>query len=348
MSERRFFLDQGAAQARAVVTLGGLPERLLLARDDEGDDAGPQLGERYRARVRRFEPSLATAFLDLGEGREAVLAARPGEAGARNGQALTVEIKSEARAGKAAVARFLEAAEGAPERLAPAPSIAEQIAALARGQAVEEGPAARAAADEAEAAVLQPVHGLPGGGSIAVEPTRALTAIDVDLGERKAGEGKRAARQANLAALAEGARLLRLKGLGGLVVFDLAGRGHDGPALSAGARAAFAADQPGVAIGPISKFGTLEIVLPRSIRPLAERLGDALGRPTAETLAHRLLRRMEAEAALFGGRLEASAATAVAQAAQRHAPALAARIGARFAIQGEAGWPLERLEVRLA
>ena len=99
MSARRFFLDRSACETRAVVTLDGRAERLLIAREDE-EAAGPSVGERYRARVRRFEPSLATAFLELGEGREAVLAARPGEAGAKNGQALTVEIKSEARAGR--------------------------------------------------------------------------------------------------------------------------------------------------------------------------------------------------------------------------------------------------------
>ncbi|HYD44364.1 MAG TPA: ribonuclease E/G, partial [Phenylobacterium sp.] len=132
------------------------------------------------------------------------------------------------------------------------------------------------------------------------------------------------------------------------VVFDLAGRGHDGPALSAAARTAFAPDQPGVAIGPISKFGTLEIVLPRSVRPLTERLGDALGRPSVETLAHRLMRRLEAEAEASGGRLEGCAAPAVAAAAERLAPLLAARIGARFAIRGEAGWAPDRLEARRA
>jgi hypothetical protein len=103
-----------------------------------------------------------------------------------------------------------------------------------------------------------------------------------------------------------------------------------------------------VAIGPISKFGTLEIVLPRTIRPLTERLGDAFGRPSAETLAHRLIRRLEVEAAMSGGRLEGYAAPAVAAAAERLAPALAARIGARFAIRPQAGWPQERLETRLA
>ena len=35
MSERRFFLDRGVGETRAVVTLDGRPERLLIARDDD-------------------------------------------------------------------------------------------------------------------------------------------------------------------------------------------------------------------------------------------------------------------------------------------------------------------------
>jgi hypothetical protein len=48
-----------------------------------------------------------------------------------------------------------------------------------------------------------------------------------------------------MAALSLAARILRLKGLGGIVVFDLVGRGHDGQALVTAARNAFAADNPG-------------------------------------------------------------------------------------------------------
>ena len=64
--------------------------------------------------------------------------------------------------------------------------------------------------------------------------TRALIAVDVDLGDRGGSDAKRATRAANFAALTTAARLLRLKGEGGLVVIDLAGRGHDGPALLSG------------------------------------------------------------------------------------------------------------------
>src|SRR5205085_11837263 len=129
--------------------------------------------------------------------------------------------------GRLAVARELGRGGGAPRLLAPPPEVEAILRAIVRDVDLVEGPEARAAADEAEAEALETVHPLPGGGALAIEPTRALTAIDVDLGERKGADAKRVTRQANLSALTEAARLLRLKGLGGLVVVDLVGRGHD-------------------------------------------------------------------------------------------------------------------------
>ena len=141
------------------------------------------------------------------------------------------------------------------------------------------------------------IHALPGGGSIAIEPTRALVSVDVDLGSGGGRDAKRAARQANLAALAELGRLLRLKALGGLVVIDLVGRGHDGQALARAAQTAFGPDQPGVVIGPVTRFGTLELALPRRYRPVREILCGPDGRLTDRSLALRLVRAIEREAA---------------------------------------------------
>lgn len=201
-------------------------------------------------------------------------------------------------------------------------------------------------ADEAEAEVLETVHRLPGGGDIAIETTRALTSIDVDLGDRKGQDAKRITRQANLAAITEGARLLRLKGLGGLVILDLVGRGHDGHALLAAARLAFAPDNPGVAIGPVGRFGTMELSIPRRTRPLSEYLqqaGDALN---DRSLAQRLIRRFESEgAAQPGARLTAVCAPAVAKTAEPLVAALSARMGARFAVTADPARSRDRLEV---
>ena len=345
MTERRAYLDAGVGETRGVVTLDGRPERLLLARDD--DPACQALGAEVIGRVRKLERTLALGFVDLGEGPDGVLNLRPEMGRLTEGQAVRVEVRSEARGGKGAALRLIGEAEGPPRLATPAPSLEVELADLAPRFSVVTGPEARRMVDAAEAVALQTTFPLPGGGSLAIEPTRALTAVDVDVGERAGGDSKRAARAANLAALTLAARLLRLQGQGGLVVFDLAGRGHDGPALIAAARAAFAADNPGVAFGPISRFGTLELTIPRRRRSLAERLLDAAGRPTARTLAMRLVRALEQEAlADPGARIAARAAPAVAEAATPYLKALTDRFGARLELAVDPALAPDAFEVK--
>ncbi|MDE2486920.1 MAG: ribonuclease E/G [Alphaproteobacteria bacterium] len=341
MTRRTLFLDRSPGETRGVVMLDGLPERLILRR--EGDDPKLWQGARLAARVASLEPAMGAAFLDLG-GARALLPFKP-DARPSVGAFLEIEIRNEPRRGKLAVARVLGAAEGPPRLLAEAPDVEAQLLGFARDAEIVTGPAARRAADEAEAEVLEAVHPLPGGGSLAIEPTRALVAVDVDLGERKGGDSKRAARQANLAAITAAARLLRLKGLGGIVVLDLVGRGHDGTALLAAARAAFGADNPGVAIGPVGRFGTMEISIPRRSRPVAEILLDETGRFAAPSLAHRLLRRMAAEAeAQRGARIVGRCAPDVAEAAAPFIERLAGAFGARFRIVPDPSCPRDRVE----
>jgi Ribonuclease G/E len=346
VSERRIFLDQGPGETRGVVTLDGAPERLLLRR--EGDDPRLQLGARLVAVVAGVEPALATAFLDLGDGAEAILPFKP-DARPVRGQVVEVEIRGEPRRGKLPVARLAGLADGPPRLLAAAPAIPEILKSLVRDAELVTGRAARDAADEAEAEALEVLHALPGGGTLAVEPTRALTAVDVDLGERKGADAKRVARTANLAAIACAARLLRLKSLGGIVVIDLVGRGHDAKALMAAARAAFAPDNPGVSIEPVGRFGTMEISLPRRTRPVAEILCREDGALSDVSLAQRLARRLRAEAeAQPGARISALCAPAVAAAAGPLAVKLAETFGARFAISADPARPRESFEVAAA
>ncbi|MDB5424658.1 MAG: hypothetical protein JWQ29_2074, partial [Phenylobacterium sp.] len=306
------------------------------------------LGARLVARVTSLEAALGTAFLDLGQGAEAILPFRP-EARPVRGQPLEIEIRGEPRRGKLAVARAFGPGQGEPRLTAGAPDVAAELQDLVRDARLVEGRAARDVADDAEAEALEVIHQLPGGGEIAIEPTRALTAIDVDLSSRKGGDAKRVTRQANLAALGMAARLLRLKGLGGIVVFDLVGRGHDGNALLAAARAAFGPDNPGVSIGPVGRLGTMELSLPRRTRPLAEILCRTDGALSDRTLAQRLIRRIEAEAASQpGARINVRCAPDVARMATPLAKLLAEQIGARFVIVPDAALPRERLDVGAA
>jgi Ribonuclease G/E len=211
------------------------------------------------------------------------------------------------------------------------------------------GAEARLVADEAEAEVLATIHSLPGGGDIAIEPTRALTAIDIDLGARKGADAKRVTRQANLTAIAAIARLLRLKAIGGLIVIDFVGRGHDGPALLAAARVAFAPENPGVAIGPITKFGTMELSVPRRVAPIRETLCRADGAPSDETLALRLVRALQTEARIQpGARLAAAAHSDIVERAAPLVARLAEEVGARVSAVARPGAAREFIDVGAA
>jgi Ribonuclease G/E len=131
------------------------------------------------------------------------------------------------------------------------------------------------------------------------------------------------------------------------VVVDLAGRGHDGPALLTVARTAFGPDNPGVAFGPISRFGTLELTIPRHRRSVAERLLDADGRPTPQTLALRLVRAIEREAGADpGARIVAAVAPDVAGAATPYLKALTDRFGARLRFAADPALDREAFEVK--
>jgi Ribonuclease G/E len=351
-SERRAYLYKGVGETVGVVTLDGRPERLFVAWPS--DDPLDAEGVRGVARVKKIEKAFASAFVALPGGQDVILPLKPDMPKLVEGGLVEIEIKTASRAGKAAVARFVAEGQGEPRVLEGAPSIEERLRHHVKAGSPTTGDRALTAVEEAEADALATLFALPGGGDIAVEATRALTAVDVDLGAREATDSKRAARQANMAALNVAARVLRLKGLGGIIVFDLVGRGHDGQALTTAARNAFASDNPGVGIGAISKFGTLEMIVPRRAPPILDRLlaqdGAANPRPNPRYVARRLARALEREGrADPGGRLVARCAPAVAEAFAAELDAgVAERLGRRFIVENQSGWPDHRIEVSAA
>lgn len=123
-------------------------------------------------------------------------------------------------------------------------------------------------AEEQLAAALEPVVPLAGGGALIIEPTTALTAIDVDGGGRRPLE-------VDLEAAAEIARQLRLRQLGGTIVVDfvdLPGKRERARLFSA-VRTALAADPLPVQAFAMSALGLVEISRQRVGPSLAERLG---------------------------------------------------------------------------
>jgi len=345
MSERRAYLHKGVGETVGVVTLDGRPERLFV--EWPSDDPLDAEGVRGVARIKKIEKAFASAFVQLPGGRDVLLPLRPDMPKLVEGGLVEIEIKTASRQDKAAVARFVAEGEGEPRVVASALTVEERLRLHVKAGSPTTGDRALQAVEEAEADALATVFALPGGGDIAVEPTRALTAVDVDLGAREASDSKRAARQANMAALSVAARVLRLKGLGGIVVFDLVGRGHDGQALTTAARNAFTPDNPGVGIGAISKFGTLEMIVPRRAPPILDRLLTAGGAPNPRHQARRMARALEREGrAQPGGRLTARCSSAVAEAFVAELDSgIADRLGRRFAVEPQSDWPDDRMEV---
>ncbi|TYO99857.1 RNAse E [Geothermobacter ehrlichii] len=103
---------------------------------------------------------------------------------------------------------------------------------------------------------------LPSGGSIVIDPTEALVAIDVNSGKMAGEQGIEAtAYKTNLEAATEVARQLRLRDLGGLIVIDfidMRDRKHVRE-VEKTLKAALASDKARVTVGRISQFGLLEM-----------------------------------------------------------------------------------------
>ncbi|MFN4288600.1 MAG: RNA-binding protein [Brevundimonas sp.] len=276
------YLDEMPGERRLVLMRGERPHRLLVSRDS--DDPARQPGARVVGRVEQLVPSLKGAFVRIGTGEADAFLPLRGGARVVEGQALKLQVTAAARSGKGPVVRVLGPAEGPPRLIAPAPDLVQRLRVLEPDLPAGLSPvtgldAVRASLAAEEEALAD--HHAPGGLDMSVERTRALVAVDVDL-----APGSRLSRQgANLRAIAEAARLIALKGWGGLVAIDLAGTGLDGEAIARAARNAFAS--PEVVIGPVNRFGVLMVSLPWSETPIEERLA-----PTAETRALNALRQL--------------------------------------------------------
>jgi ribonuclease G len=158
---------------------------------------------------------------------------------------------------------------GPPGRLRDAPGARTEALREWRGAGVAMLEAATALADagvwEEAAALGRPLVAL-GQGSMAIEPTRALVAVDVNTG---ADLSPAAALKANLAAAAELPRQLRLRGLGGQVTIDFAPLAKaDRPRVERALAAALRGDGVETAILGWTPLGHLELRRKRSRRPL--------------------------------------------------------------------------------
>lgn len=351
-------LDRAIGETREAITANGRVIALRIVRDSaEGRRA--RWGEVYAARVRSVDRRRRGAFLDLGlEQDQGFLPLDPDgrarrgrkQASVREGEAVVVSIAREGVRGKNPIVALLDEAHpgGAPARVARHDSDEELEG--ARGA---DGPT-RAKLDEAIEDALSRTALIPGGGALAIEPTAALVAIDVDAGARAgSGDAERFAVELNMAAAEEAFRQLRLRSLGGIIAIDFVSmrRQASKVALEQAVRALAAADPWGVQCGPLSRFGVMELARAQLQTPLHEILCDSDGALTAETVSLMALRAVEREARASAGRKIACQVSAdvlawLDSSGLNWRSELTNQIGPRFTLEAVPGLPRTRFDVR--
>lgn len=176
--------------------------------------------------------NVARKIRDEEERDRLTVLALEGMDGADEGLGLIIRSEAQGIAGDAIAAEIanmrdlaetvLADANGAPELLVDAPSA--EVEAWRDWPSPDEvvrdaGSLETLGFDEVLDALLQPHAALPGGSSMIIEPTTAFVAVDVNTG----GDTSFAAGlKANLAVAAELPRQLRMRGLGGQIVIDMA------------------------------------------------------------------------------------------------------------------------------
>ena len=147
---------------------------------------------------------------------------------------------------------------------------------------------------------------LPSGGSIVIDRTEALTAIDINSARSTKGEDiEETALNTNLEAADEIGRQLRIRDLGGLVVVDFIDMGpqRNQREVEERLRQAVRHDRARIQIGKISRFGLLEMSrqrlrpsLEESTQSICPRCSGAGNIRSVESLALAILRLVGEEA----------------------------------------------------
>lgn len=288
-------------EIRAVACDASGPLDYAIERPGAPPGERDTVGDLHRGRITARLPALAGSFVKLHDGTEGFLPDSQGS-NAPEGTILPVQVTRAPQGGKGPrlSARIAEPTEPGPVALLRrGPGAIERLAALHPMAEIElDDPAllaqlrpllgdrlrlvrqAFSESLESQLESLSESHAtLPGGSTMSVHPTPALTAIDLDLGSASAGRGDkgRSHEQANRAALPALARQIRLRNLAGAIVIDLAGlspkrRASLGPALAA----ALAPDPLAPRFLGFSALGLAEILRPRIHPPLHERLATPL------------------------------------------------------------------------
>lgn len=339
MNRATLCIDEAVGETRrAVLDSGRRAFRVEIERWNERG-ARAKLDEIRWGRVRQRVSAGRGWFVDLGLAHGGVLETTRDSF--TEGQMIAVRVKAEAWAEKGPVLSLadMKSSVTPPDRPGLHAAPAEDW--LVRGLNVEIVMTGREARDAIDAAIEEAMMRdarIPGGGELAIERTRALTAIDVDAADRKAGgaDAEGFALALNLAAAAEAARQISLRGVAGLVAVDFVGmqKAKHRKAVTDALRTHLASWLGRASeVLELSPLGVCEAAIARRARPLV----DALYTQPAEREALEAIRLLESAGWAAGGaklkaRVSSDAMTWLEEDSIGWKAALADRIGARWSI----------------
>lgn len=326
--KRRVVIEGCIGETRAAVYEGRKLVELHL--DRWSDFNKPRVGERWTAQITSIDPSIGGFWVDLGKGSQGLLSFKGQKDLPRltEGARIDVTIAKEAMAEKGPVLRYA----GDPSREKPGPvivlSLVQRLENRFPGITVEDSTVG--IMDSATERKLS----VPGGGSITLDRTQALIAVDVDKGGAKTVMDC----SSNAASLIMSQ--LRLRGLGGLIILDFPNlrQSKQRSTIIRLLEDAGEVDPASVRVAPFSRFGVVEMTRGQDGPSIDAMLNDRFGQPTIETRAIRALRRLTREAkASAGAQLTLIVPTDI-QVWLDNAPfdwrtPLSERIGARFALE---------------
>lgn len=289
--KRRCVIENCIGETRAAIYEGRRLVELFVRRETDADK--PRQGDVFAGRVSTIDQSLGGAFIDIGTPHHGLFkfTNSPNAPRFTEGQMAEFEVSKATEIGKGPVLKFKQLTQANKPGKISGDDLKAFIA--KRFEGIEFKEAAVSVIDEATETELA----IRGGGTISIDRTRALVAIDVDKGTAVSSF------DVCMAALPMIASELRLRGLGGLIVIDLPNlrQPRQRNTVFKAAERAFADDPNNVKLAPLSRFGVLELTRYKPELSLDEILNNRIGSPTTETLALRALRQLEREGAANAG-----------------------------------------------
>jgi hypothetical protein len=331
--------DAVGEHRRALLDPFGKPFRLEIERWSERS-ARAKLDEIWWGRL-TARMTGGGWFADLGLAQHGVV--EPSKAQAIvEGAMLPLRVKSEAWGGKGPVLSLADMSPSTPQPDKPGRYASAGDDPFLRGVEVvatlKEKPA-RTQVDAAVEEAMQWVVAINGGGDLAIDTARALTAIDVDAGERPGAADADAFRLAlNLAAAEEVSRQISLRSIGGLVAVDFVGmqqRRHQKEVVTTFRNTLAGWLGRSSQILEMSELGVCEAAIARRTRSVR----DALRTSPEEREALDALRETESAGwAARGSRIRALVSSEASSWLDRRPELVSAlndRIGSRWTIEAE-------------